>query len=72
MAKRQGSVTIFRLFSVLLIATAGYLIKLSYGAFAKWQEYLKLDDFSGAELYELEFFLTALSGARFEPFLPMR
>ncbi|MEO1026819.1 MAG: hypothetical protein AAFX07_14815 [Pseudomonadota bacterium] len=44
---------IYRLVSVLLIATAGYLIKLSYGAYANWQEYLKLGDLSGAELYEL-------------------
>ena len=53
---------IYRLISILLILGGGYLIKLSYDAYAKWQEYLQLGDFSGAELYELEFMLTAGPG----------
>ena len=54
--------TLYRLFSVLLIAAGGYLVKLSYVAYSIWQEYLKLGDFSGAELFELKFTMTALPG----------
>jgi len=32
-----------------------FLLRLSYLAYAKWQEYLALGDPSGAELYEVEF-----------------
>ena len=32
-----------------------YVLRLSYGAYAKWQEYLALGDPSGAEIYEVEF-----------------
>lgn len=31
------------------------LLRLSYRAYAKWQEYVALGDFSGAEAYEVEF-----------------
>jgi len=32
-----------------------YVLRLSYRAYAKWQEYLALGDLSGAEVYEVEF-----------------
>jgi len=32
-----------------------YLLRLSYRAYAKWQDYLTLGDPSGAEAYEVEF-----------------
>ncbi len=31
------------------------MLRLSYRAYAKWQEYLALGDHSGAEAYEVEF-----------------
>ena len=31
------------------------VLRLSYGTYAKWQEYLALDDHSGAEVYEVGF-----------------
>ena len=34
-----------------------YLLHQSYRSFAQWNEYLKLGDPSGAELYELNFWL---------------
>lgn len=51
-----------RTISVLLILTGGYLIRLSYSAFAKWTEYVNLGDPSGAEVYEVEFWLEAVPG----------
>jgi hypothetical protein len=37
------------------LALGLYLLRLSYRAYAKWQEYVTLGDFSGAEAYEVEF-----------------
>ena len=37
------------------LALGLYVLRLSYRAYAKWQEYLALGDFSGAEAYEVEF-----------------
>jgi len=38
------------------------LLRLSYAAYAKWQEYLALGDPSGAEAYEVEFWPEAALG----------
>ena len=35
-----------------------YLLHQSYRSFAQWNEYLKLGDPSGAEFYELNFWLS--------------
>ena len=37
------------------LALGLYGLRLSYRAYAKWQEYLALGDPSGAEAYEVEF-----------------
>lgn len=37
------------------LALGLYVHRLSYRAYAKWQEYLALGDPSGAEIYEVEF-----------------
>ena len=37
------------------LALGLYVLRLSYRAYAKWQEYLALGDLSGAEVYEVEF-----------------
>lgn len=37
------------------LALGLYTLRLSYRAYAKWQEYLALRDPSGAEAYEVEF-----------------
>lgn len=37
------------------LALGLYVLRLSYTAYAKWQEYIALGDFSGAEAYEVEF-----------------
>ena len=37
------------------LALGLYVLRLSYRAYAKWQEYLALGDPSGAEVYEVEF-----------------
>ena len=43
------------LLSVGCLALGLYVLRLSYRAHAKWQEYLALGDPSGAEAYEVEF-----------------
>ena len=43
------------LISSLMVAFGGFLIHLSYRAYAKWYEYVSLGDHSGAEAYEVEF-----------------
>jgi len=37
------------------LAIGLYGLRLSYRAYAKWQEYITLGDPSGAEIYEVEF-----------------
>lgn len=37
------------------LALGLYVLRLSYRAYAKWQEYVMLGDLSGAEVYEVEF-----------------
>lgn len=37
------------------LALGLYMLRLSYKAYAKWQEYIALGDSSGAEVYEVEF-----------------
>ena len=37
------------------LAIGLHMLRLSYIAYAKWQEYLALGDPSGAEIYEVEF-----------------
>ena len=32
-----------------------YVLRLSYTAYAKWQQYIAQGDYSGAEAYEVEF-----------------
>lgn len=53
---------LIRLALGLVVCVGGYLIHQSYTAYARWHEYVTLRDFSGAELYEVEFWLTALPG----------
>ena len=55
---------VYRLISIVLIVGGGYLIKVSASAYAKWQMYLQLGDFSGGELYELESIRAALNHFR--------
>ena len=43
------------LFPASCFALGLYLLRQSYRAYAKWQEYLTLGDPSGAEAYEVEF-----------------
>lgn len=53
-----------------VVALGLFVLRLSLRAYAKWQEYLALGDYSGAEAYEVEFwpevviamFLTLLGG----------
>lgn len=37
-----------------------YLLSLSYEAYAKWWEYVRIGDLSGAEAYEVEFWPEAI------------
>ena len=37
------------------VALGLYLLSLSYQAYARWWEYVRLGDLSGAEAYEVEF-----------------
>ena len=46
-----------------VICIGGYLISLSYSEYAKWQEYLILGDLSGAEAYEIGFWITVIPGS---------
>ena len=46
----------------LVICIGGYLISLSYSEYAKWQKYLILGDLSGAEAYEIGFWITVIPG----------
>lgn len=41
------------------LALGFYVLHLSYEAYAKWQEYIALGDFSGAEAYEVELWAEA-------------
>lgn len=43
------------LFPAGCLALGLQVLRLSYRAYAKWQEYLALGDPSGAEAYEVEF-----------------
>ena len=43
------------LLPVCSLALGLYVLRLSYGAYSKWQEYLAIGDVSGAEAYEVEF-----------------
>ena len=43
-----------------LVALGLYLLRLSYQAYAKWQENVALGDLSGAEAYEVEFWPEAV------------
>ena len=43
------------LIPAVCLAFGLYVLRLSYRAYAKWQEYLALGDPSGAEIYEVEF-----------------
>ena len=43
------------LFPSTCLALGLFLLRLSFDAYAKWQEYLNLGDHSGAEAYEVEF-----------------
>ncbi len=43
-------------------AAAYYFLNLSYSAYVKWQEYVALGDFSGAEAYEVEFWAEITCG----------
>jgi len=47
------------LFPIGCFAVGLYMLRLSYIAYAKWQEYVNLGDFSGAEAYEVEFWIEA-------------
>jgi hypothetical protein len=51
-----------RLIPAVLVAFGIYLLSLSYGTYATWQEYLALGDLSGAEAYEIEFWPQAIAG----------
>ena len=44
-----------------LIALGLYLLRLSYRAYAKWQENINIGDLSGAEAYEVEFWPEAVA-----------
>ena len=44
------------------IALGLFVLRLSYIAYAKWQEYVALGDPSGAEAYEVEFWPEAVVG----------
>ena len=48
--------------SAVCIALGLALLRLSYTAYATWQEYLALGDHSGAEAYEVEFWPEAVAG----------
>jgi hypothetical protein len=50
------------LLSVGCLAVGLFLLRLSYAAHAKWQEYMTLGDPSGAELYDVEFWPEAVVG----------
>lgn len=50
------------LIPAVMLALGLYLLSLSYRAYAKWQEYLALGDYSGAEAYEMEFWPEASLG----------
>ncbi len=50
------------LLSVGCLALGLFVLRLSYAAYAKWQEYVALGDPSGAEAYEVEFWPEALIG----------
>ena len=50
--------TLSRMLSILLICGGAFLIQLSYTAHAKWWEYMVLNDPSGAEAYEVEYWIT--------------
>ena len=50
------------LFAGLCGALGLYLLRLSYDAYATWQEYLAIGDTSGAEAYEVEFWPEAVLG----------
>ncbi len=39
-----------------------WLLSLSYVAYAKWVEYVTLGDYSGAEAYEVEFWIDIVGG----------
>ena len=56
MAKGNRSIALLRwLVPAGLVALGLHLLRLSYRAYAKWQEYVLLGDLSGAEAYEVEF-----------------
>ena len=38
-----------------LVALGLFVLRLSLSAYAMWQEYLAIGDYSGAEAYEVEF-----------------
>ncbi len=44
------------------MGTGLWLLGLSYEAYAKWLEYVTLGDYSGAEAYEVEFWVEIVVG----------
>lgn len=48
-----------------LAALGGYLLRLSYTAYARWDEYVRTGDLSGAEVYEVEFWPEVTLGLLF-------
>lgn len=50
------------IFSLVFIALGLVALRLSYVAYAKWQEYISLGDPSGAEAFEVGFWPEAVIG----------
>ncbi|QBY01785.1 hypothetical protein E2K80_14510 [Rhodophyticola sp. CCM32] len=58
----KTSVILYRTFLFIMMVSGSFLIRQSYDEHAKWTEYVGLGDLSGAEAYEVGFWLSAIPG----------